>query len=329
MIYKSPNLNSLFQSFHSLKPLKKDTNQLKESELKTNKKGTNTKNFESFLEESEYEDCLSHISTISTSEINNKTNNINENIIEEKRGKYKIITSPNDKIHIPKTYYTDDENELKFIELINENNEPGNTNGWEKIIEDNTVTVYMKKVLLDDENKTPSCILKTFANFPFNINVLSSFMEDFEFRSRFEVMLSKGHIIEERKKINNYLEIEYDYFYLKFPWPLNDRDFVEEKKSFHNYAGINDTKVFLLKSTTHPLEPEKIGVTRGNLIINGTFLRKINDNLTEFKSIAQLDIRINSNLAMKLMFSQAPKGQRDWVHETIKKLPEYIQEKGL
>ena len=32
---------------------------------------------------------------------------------------------------------------------------------------------------------------------------------------------------------------------------------------------------------------------------------------------------------MKLMFSQAPKGQRDWVHETIKKLPEFIEEKGL
>lgn len=338
MYFHTQSLNRLFQSFHPLNPLVKDNYQLNDLQKNSLFKSNNTlitKPFSSDLDDSEYEDCQSHISDIDTDNINLNDNDLNyENTINLEneninKGKYNIITSPNDIIQIPSNYYTNDENEIKFIKLLNEDHEIGNIYGWEKIIEDNVVTVYMKKVLLDDENKTPSCILKTFTNFPFNINVLSSFMEDFEFRSRFEVMLSKGHIIEERKKINNDLEIEYDYFYLKFPWPLNDRDFVEEKKSFHNYAGINDTKVFLLKSTTHPLEPEKSGVTRGNLIINGTFLRKINDNLTEFKSIAQLDIRINSNLAMKLMFSQAPKGQRDWVHETIKKLPEYIQEKGL
>ena len=335
--FYNPSFNQLLKSFHPLKPLEKDNiqlNDLPKNLLFKSNRSIITKPYSLDLDESEYEDCQSHISDIDIDNINlnyndlNNQNTINfenENIY---KGKYNVITSPNNIIQIPSNYYTNDENEIKFINLLNEDHEIGNIYGWEKIIEDDVVTVYMKKVLLDDEYKTPSCILKTFAKFPFHINQLSSFMEDFEFRSRFEVMLSKGHIIEKRHKVENY-EIEYDYFYLSFPWPLSDRDFVEEKKSFHDYAGVKNTKVFLLKSTTHPLEPERKGIIRANLIMNGTYLKKINENLTDFKSIVQLDIKINSSLAMKLMFSQAPKGQRDWVHETIKKLPEFIEEKGL
>ena len=195
-------------------------------------------------------------------------------------------------------------------------------------INKNNIKVYLKKVTLNDKEKTPSCITKTIFIFPFNINILIKYLEDFNFRKKKEEMFKKGKIIEKfPKKIEEDFEKEIIYLYLKMPL-ISDRDFVEEKKFFLNYTGIENTAFFLLHSIERKDVPISKKVVRGEMIINGTYLKQINENETFFISIAQIDIKMTGFMS-NMVIKESPKGQKEWVENTIKNLKEFVKENNL
>ena len=74
-----------------------------------------------------------------TNENNDNENEIN-NKIEEISKKYKIT---NNNMHLPENYSTDDEDEYKFINYMNESND-----SFEKVMESKKITIYAKIVSL-------------------------------------------------------------------------------------------------------------------------------------------------------------------------------------
>ena len=199
---------------------------------------------------------------------------------------------------------------------------------WELKINKNNIKVYLKKVTLNDKEKTNSCITKTIFIFPFNIKILIKYLEDFNFRKKKEEMFKKGKIIEKFPKKNdeNY-EKEIIYLYLKMPL-ISDRDFVEEKKFFLNYTGIENTAFFLLHSIEREDVPINKKIVRGEMIINATYLKKINENETFFISIAQIDVKM-SGIMSNMVIKESPKGQKEWIENTMKNLNEFVKENNL
>ena len=141
-------------------------------------------------------------------------------------------------------------------------------------------------------------------------------------------MMKRGKSIEKIKYDDN-LEKEYLYLYLKMPLMFDDRDFVEEKKLWINHGQKDKTALFLLKSVERDDYPIKKGIVRGEMIINGNYLEEISKNKTRIVMVCEMDIKMNIGLANNLMAKEAPKGQREWVKDTLQRLPGYIKEKGI
>ena len=64
------------------------------------------------------------------------------------------------------------------------------------------------------------------------------------------------------------------------------------------------------------------------MIINGTYLKQINENETFFISIAQIDIKMTGFMS-NMVIKESPKGQKEWVENTIKNLKEFVKENNL
>jgi len=45
--------------------------------------------------------------------------------------------------------------------------------------------------------------------------------------------------------------------------------------------------------------------------------------------ICEMDIKMSSSFLKSIMPKEVPKGQKEWVKDTLKSFPEYIKEKGI
>ena len=324
---------SSYRAYNSTKISEIKLNQI-ESKLK-NKKETNQINIkkEHNILENEIKENLdikiSHTNTLETKthelKLENKKSS-NHIPKHAKTYKHSFSTTEKNYINVHKTYTTDDTDEYNLINLINEDVSKGNKFGWELSIKSKEVEVYSKKSKLKNGDK--SIITKTIAIFPYPINIVIQYLEDFEYRKRYEMMMKRGKSIEKIKYDDN-LEKEYLYLYLKMPLMFDDRDFVEEKKLWINHGKKDKTALFLLKSVERDDYPIKKGIVRGEMIINGNYLEEISKNKTGIVMVCEMDIKMSSSIATSLMAKEAPKGQKEWVKDTLKRLPEYIKEKGI
>ena len=264
-----------------------------------------------------------------TEELKLETKKISKNKIPKhsKTFKHSFSTTEKNFINVHRTYTTDDTDEYNLINLINEDISKGNKFGWELSIKSKEVEVYSKKSKL--KNGDDSIITKTIAIFPYPINIVIQYLEDFEYRKRYETMMKRGKSIEKIKYDNSNLEKEYLYLYLKMPLMFDDRDFVEEKKLWINHGQKEKTALFLLKSVERNDFPIKKNIVRGEMIINGNYLEEISKNKTRIVMVCEMDIKMNSSLLKSIMAKEVPKGQKEWVKDTLKRLPEYIKEKGI
>ena len=278
----------------------------------------------------------SKINTVKTNEqIIKEENNLENKLTKisskelpkhSKTYKHSFVTSNNNYLNVHRTYTTNDTDEYDLINLINEDVSKGNKFGWELSVNSKEAKVYSKKTKL--KNGDNSIITKTFATFPYSIDIIIQYLEDFEFRKKHEMMMKKGKSIEKIPQEVN-LQKEYLYLYLKMPLMISDRDFVEEKKLWINHGNKEKTALFLLKSVERDDFPVNKGIVRGEMIINGNYLKEVEKNKTEMIMVCEMDIKMNIGLANNLMAKEAPKGQREWVKDTLQRLPGYIKEKGI
>ena len=142
-------------------------------------------------------------------------------VIPEK--KYKIQSG--NIVSLPENYSTDDEEEFKAINTLNED-----IGSWKKYTDKNGIKLYFKPYPVKDEkgNDAESVIGYCEAILDFPASKVIAKMNDFSFRQNVDENYKKGKLISESMEGNiKYMEM---YLYMKMPFIFSDRDFVVKKK---------------------------------------------------------------------------------------------------
>ncbi len=234
--------------------------------------------------------------------------------------KYKLKFLPENIIKIPINYTTDDEDEFQIISIINESLE----NDWKLVIEDNenNIKVYKKDVLY-----TPTPLLKTFGEIPFSLKIIMEVLFNYDFRINWDEIFKNIFLVEKLPNDNNEYESFIEYSIFKFPTFMDDRDFIQKIKIWRSYLG--NPKIVLIhnRSIKYSKYPEKLNPVRGDMIIGGYYLEQINNNLTKFILINNIDFKASQGISLinkKEMENQQNfiknliKGCQLWVNEKIK-----------
>ena len=234
--------------------------------------------------------------------------------------KYKIITNKNNTIKLPLDYSTDNEKEYLLVNLINEDVSKNNKFGWEHSVSKKGVNVYLKKVFIEDEGKQRKIgIVKTYNILKFPFEKVVRFLNDFEERKKIEPMYKKGKILE--KTIENDIEVEYSYLYLKMPLIYTDREFVQVKRLYRNYGGNNKACLILNYSIDRDEYPITKKRVRAEFIVMGIYLEEISEN--ETKEIFLSEVNMKMDMMISVILSMMPNEQYKWQQEIVKYLGKY------
>lgn len=234
--------------------------------------------------------------------------------------KYKIITNKDNTIKLPLDYSTDNEKEYLLVNLINEDVSKNNKFGWEHSVSKKGVNVYLKKVFIEDEGKQRKIgIVKTYNILKFPFEKVVRFLNDFEERKKIEPMYKKGKILE--KTIENDIEVEYSYLYLKMPLIYTDREFVQVKRLYRNYGGNNKACLILNYSIDRDEYPITEKRVRAEFIVMGIYLEEISEN--ETKEIFLSEVNMKMDMMISVILSMMPNEQYKWQQEIVKYLGKY------
>lgn len=227
------------------------------------------------------------------------------------------ITSTNTSlIQVPEHYSTDDEDEKKLVDLIND----PDLSGWKEAISKKGLTVYSKKI-----EGSSSLLLKTEATIPYPIQTIITAINNINIRRKWDKGFSKIELIEtnsttttnDNANVNaNYTE-ETLYLYMKFPLFLPDRDWIQRKKCWINYCGNANTVLFHYKSIEHPQYPPKTKPVRAEMIIGGQYIIQTGNNTCKLTMINHADVKIGSTL-QGAVNKKAPETPRDFILNLIK-----------
>lgn len=126
----------------------------------------------------------------------------------------------------------------------------------------------------------------------------------------------KKHEVIQKYPIENGVNREIDYFYLKMPVFMTDRDTVQEKKIWAEYNGNPKNMLVCQKSTTNSKYPTKEKPIRAELIIGGSYLKEIGPSETLIYLINNFDFKLTTG--KDIVDKLAPKAATDYFPNIIK-----------
>ena len=104
----------------------------------------------------------------------------------------------------------------------------------------------------------------------------------------------KSHKIIEKFPTENGIDKEIQYFYIKMPLFMTDRDLVKENLTWNEYNGNPKTMLIYNKSTTSEKYPPKEKPIRAEMIIGGMYLKEISNQETLIYTINNFDLKITT-----------------------------------
>lgn len=128
----------------------------------------------------------------------------------------------------------------------------------------------------------------------------------------------KKHEVIQKYPIENGMEREIDYLYIKMPVFMTDREIVQESKIWSEYNGNPNNYLSLKRSTTNSKYPVKEKPIRGEMIIGGMYLKEISPQETLIYMINNFDLKITTG--KDIVDSQAPKAGKEFLDNLIKYL---------
>ena len=137
-------------------------------------------------------------------------------------------------------------------------------------------------------------------------------LEDYDFRMKWDKTFKTITLVERiPKKNDESFTSLINYSYMKFPFPMTDRDFLQKHKTWKNYLGNIKSVLSHNKSTTHEKYPEKSKPIRVEMIIGGFYFEQIKDNLTNIYLINNTDVK--ATIGISIINSKAPESSKNFI----------------
>ena len=232
-------------------------------------------------------------------------------VIQDK--KYKIPSSNNGVVTLPANYSTDDEDEFNALKVLNED-----LSSWEKFTDKEGLKLYFKPLPVKDEKgndgETIIGFLDGILDFP--ASLVTSKLNDYNFRINIEDTYKKGKLLKEKMEGN--LKIMEMYLYMKMPFIFSDRDFVVQKKCWLDYNGNRDHALFHMHSIENPEYPAKEKPVRANYIYRTGYVKPLGDAQCELTTVTAMDVKIS--LGYSAMAKSGAKMQEKWFNDLKKEL---------
>ena len=224
---------------------------------------------------------------------------------EQPTGKYKP-TELRGPIGLRINYTTDDEDEFKTIQEINEDKSK-----WKLQVDKDNIKVFTSTYKVNHKGKEvdiPSFYAEATINHP--ASEVIKYLSTYAFREKWEQALKKGKLLKEEKVSDDFTIMDY-YTYSKLPLIYSDRDAVLRQKSWKNYQGKKDWFLSNIKSIEHPDYPEKEKPVRANYEIRAEFVKPINETSCKFYALFKFDFK------MTIPAGQGAAGQQRTIKEFI------------
>ena len=170
---------------------------------------------------------------------------------DQPAGKYKP-TELRGPIGLRINYSTDDEDEFKAIQELNEDKSK-----WKLQVDKDNIKVYTSTYKVNHKGKEvdiPSFYAEATINHP--ASEVNKYLYTYALREKWEPALKKGKLLKEEKVSDDFTIMDY-YSYSKLPLIYSDRDSVLRQKSWNNYQGKKDWFLCHIKTIEHPEYPEK------------------------------------------------------------------------
>ena len=126
---------------------------------------------------------------------------------------------------IPPNYSKDDKDEYKLISILNSLLDKN----WKLVLKDekNNIKVYKNEL-----TTTNALLLKTYSSLPYTLKIIMKVLDDYNFRMKWDKTFKIITLVEKiPKKENESFSLYINYSYMKFPFPMTDRDFVQKYKT--------------------------------------------------------------------------------------------------
>ena len=217
----------------------------------------------------------------------------------EETKKYVINDLGENNVLLPPGYSTDDENEYKLINLLNESR-----NNFELAVEEDNIKVYKKK---DDSGIQ---LLKVYGSIPYPISRIKPVLMDTPGMDKWDKTFKKHEVIQKYPEENG-MEREIVYLYLKMPVFMTDREVVQETKTYSQYNGNPSNFLRIMKSTTNSKYPVQEKPIRAEVLLGGIYLKEISPQETSIIVINNLDLKMTTG--KDLADKKAPESAKDYV----------------
>ena len=224
---------------------------------------------------------------------------------EQPTGKYKP-TELRGPIGLRINYTTDDEDEFKTIQEINEDKSK-----WKLQVDKDNIKVFTSTYKVNHKGKEvdiPSFYAEATINHP--ASEVNKYLYTYALREKWEAALKKGKLLKEEKVSDDFTIMDY-YSYSKLPLIYSDRDSVLRQKSWKNYQGKKDWFLSNIKSIDHPDYPEKDKPVRAVYDMRCDYVKPINATSCKYFVIARFDFKMN------ILVGQAAQGQAKAIKEFI------------
>ena len=234
-----------------------------------------------------------------------------ENIITKK---YQINTNNDNIVVVPPNYSTDDEDEYKAIQTLNED-----LSSWKKYTDKDGLKLYFKPYPVKDEKgkDAESVIGYMEAILDFPASTVINKLNDFNFRKNVDDQYEKGQLLNE-KMIEGNIKIMEMYLYMKMPFIFSDRDFVVQKKCWLDYNGNKDHALFYLHSIENSGFPAKEKPVRGNYENRSGYVKPLGPNQCKLNIVTAMDVKMS--LGYSTMAKNGAEMQEKWVKKLKKEL---------
>ena len=207
-------------------------------------------------------------------------------------------------LHI--NYSTDDEDEFKAIQQLNEDKSK-----WKLQVDKDNIKVYSSSYKVTHKGKeVDNAMFYCEATINHPASEASKYLYTYALREKWETSLKKGKLLKEEKVSDNFTIMDY-YSYTKLPLIYSDRDAVLRQKSWNNYQDKKDCFLSHIKSIDHPDYPEKDKPVRAVYDMRCDYLKPINATSCKYFVLARFDFKMN------ILVGQAAQGQAKAIKEFI------------